>query len=131
MNKNIIWILLIFLVPLCTYFGLTRTSSISHQAVAIASGDEIIKFASPMCFECNELEKVIDEVFPKYENKITLRKIDVTKNDKNVRKLITEYDVTLVPTTVFKNQDGKITKKIVGTMKPEVLEEYMAELINE
>ena len=112
MNKNIIWIFLIFIVPIAAYFG-------------------IIKFSSPMCYECNELEKVVEEVFPKYKDKITLHKVDVTKRDNNVKKLIKEYNVTLVPTTVFKNQDGKITKRIEGTMKPEVFEEYMAELINE
>lgn len=129
MNKNVIWILLIFLVPIAVYYGLTRDGS-SRQAVAV-TGDEIIKFSSPMCYECNELEKVMEEVFPKYENKITLNKVDVTKKDSNVRALIREYNVTLVPTTVFKNQDGRITKRVEGTMKPEVLEGYMAELINE
>ncbi len=130
MNKNIIWISLIFVVPLAVYYGLTR-ESISTQPAAALTGDEIIKFASPMCYECNQLEQVIEEVFPKYENRVTLSKIDVTKKDKKVRELIREYNVTLVPTTVFKNQDGRITKRIEGTMKPEVFESYTEELINE
>lgn len=130
MNKNIIWIMLIFLVPMAVYFGLKREST-ATQTSNLQKGDEIIKFASPMCYECGELEKVIDEVFPKYENKITLRKIDVTKKDKNVRALINEYKVTLVPTTVFKNQDGRVTRRVEGTMEPKVFESYMEELINE
>ena len=130
MKKNIIWILLIFIVPLAVYFGLTRNNTVSNQAVAI-TGDEIIKFSSPMCYECSELEKVVVKVFPKYEDKITLHKVDVSKRDNETRELIKEYKVTLVPTTVFKNQDGKITKRVEGTMKPEVLEKYMVELINE
>ena len=131
MNKNIIWILLIFIVPIAVYFCLTRESVTTPSANAVVAGDEIIKFASPMCYECNELEKVMDEIFPKYEDKITLSKIDVTKKDKKVKELIREYNVTLVPTTVFKNQDGKITKRIEGAMQPEILESYMVELINE
>lgn len=130
MNKNIIWILLIFLVPIAVYFGLTRGSDSSTQAVAV-TGDEIIKFSSPMCYECHELEEVMEEVFPKYQDKITLNKIDVTKNDKQISELIKEHKVTLVPTTVFKNQDGRILKRVEGTMKPEVLDNYMAELVNE
>lgn len=130
MNKNIIWILLIFLIPVAVYFGLTRETN-AQQTASSKACDEIIKFASPMCYECNELEKVMEKVFPKYEDKISLNKIDVTKKDKNVRALIKEYNVTLVPTTVFKNQDGKITRRIEGTMSPEVLENYMVELINE
>ena len=130
MNKNIIWILLIFIVPMAVYFGLTKNNPVSNQAVAI-TGDEIIKFSSPMCYECSELEKVMDGIFPKYEDKITLHKVDVTKRDKDTSALIKEYKVTLVPTTVFKNQDGKITKRVEGSMKPEVLEESMVELIND
>ena len=130
MNKNIVWILLIFIIPIAAYFCLTRDGSVPQPAEAV-TGDEIIKFASPMCYECNELEKVMEQVFPKYENKVTLHKVDVSKRDKNVKALITEYKVTLVPTTVFKNQDGRVIKRVEGTMKPEVLEEHITELINE
>ena len=130
MKKNIILVLLIFLVPLLAYYSLTKNELSPLPAIA-ASGHEIIKFSSPMCFECQELEKVIDEVFPKYNDKITLRKIDVTKRDKNVQALIKEYDVKLVPTTVFKTKDGKVTRRIEGTMQPKILENYMVELINE
>ena len=130
MNKNIIWISLIFLVPLAAYFGMTRDRLAPLPAIA-SSGDEIIKFSSPMCYECQELEKVMDEVFPKYSDKVTLRKIDVTKRDKNSQALISEYKVTLVPTTVFKNQDGKVTRRIEGAIQPKILENYVVELINE
>ena len=130
MNKNIILILLIFIVPIALYYGLTRENLVPLPATAI-TGDEIIKFASPMCYECQELEKIMDEVFTKYDGKINLRKIDVTKRDKNVQALIKEYNVTLVPTTVFKNQDGRVTRSIEGSMQPKILENYMIELINE
>ena len=130
MNKNVIWILVIFLLPVAIYFGLTRESSLQQTANAY-TGDEIIKFSSPMCYECNELEKVVKEVFPKYDSKITLNKIDVTKKDGKTEELIKKYNVTLVPTTVFKNQDGRVTKRIEGTMQPEIFESYVVELINE
>ena len=122
MNKNIIWIALIFLVPIAAYWGLTRENAVSLPVVA-GTCDEVIKFASPMCFECMELEKVMDEVY--------LRKINVTDRDKNVQALIKEYDVKLVPTTVFKNQDGRVTRRIEGSMQPKILENYLVELINE
>ena len=77
------------------------------------------------------LEKVIDKVFPKYNDKVVLHKIDVSKKDKNCKALIKEYNVTLVPTTVFKNQDGRILRQVVGTMEPELLESYIEELIRE
>jgi len=128
MKKNIFWILVIFLVPLAVYFGLTREELVPLPAIA-STGDEVIKFSSPMCYECQELEKVIDEICPKYSDKVTIRKIDVTKKDKIAQALIKEYDVKLVPTTVFKNQDGKITRRIEGTMQPKILENYLVELV--
>ena len=130
MKKNLILILIILIVPLCTYFLLTRESL--TPAPSIASGsDEVIKFASPMCYECQQLEKVFDEVFPKYNKDISLKKIDVTQRDDKIQTLISEYNVKLVPTTVFKNQDGKVTRRIEGNMPPAILDNYLKELINE
>ena len=82
MKKNIILVLLIFLVPLALYYVLTKKELSAQPAIA-AYRHEIIKFSSPMCFECQELEKVFNEVCPKYKKEITVRKIDVTKNDDN------------------------------------------------
>lgn len=130
MNKNIIWILLIFLIPLAVYWGLTREQLTSMPAIAV-TGDEVIKFSSPMCSECQDLEKVFEEVFPKYNDKVSLTRVDVSKQDKNCKALIKEYKVTLVPTTVFKNQDGRITRRIEGTMQSKILDNYLVELINE
>ena len=129
MKRNWIIIGLIFIVPLCAYWSLTRNELTAPPSVA-AEGDTIIKFASPMCYECQELEKVFDEVFPKYSKDISVKKVDVTKRDKNCETLIKEYEVKLVPTTVFKNQDGRITRRIEGSMQPEILENYLKELIN-
>ena len=50
MNRNIFIILLIFIVPLAAYFGLTRDKLTTPPSYA-SGGAEIIKFASPMCYE--------------------------------------------------------------------------------
>ena len=130
MNKNIFWIAIIFIVPLAVYWGLTREDMTSLPAVAV-QGDEVIKFSSPMCAECQELDKVFEEVYPKYNDKVTLRKIIVTKQDKDCKALIKKYKVTLVPTTIFKNQDDRVTRRIEGTMQPKILDNYLTELVNE
>ena len=128
MKKNVIIILAIVLVPLFGYWWLTKDNV--TVSPSIAAGDVIIKFASPMCYECQELEKVFDEGFPKYCDNITLQKIDVTQRDNNAQALIKEYNVKLVPTTIFKNQDGKVTRRIEGMIQPNELENYLEELIN-
>ena len=82
MKKNIIAVLLIMFVPVIAYWTLTRDKAVTTLPTAAFSGPEIIKFSSPMCYECQELEKIFDEVFPKYAQKVTLRKVDVTSRDK-------------------------------------------------
>ena len=129
MNKNIIIILLIFFVPIAAYFGISRDKLTTAPSFA-SVGAEVIKFSSPMCYECQELEKVFEEVFPKYNRDITLRKIDVTLKEKSTKELIKSYNVKLVPTTVFKDSKGNILRRIEGTMQPQILENYLKELIN-
>ncbi len=130
MKKNVLIILLIFLVPLAVYFGLTRDKNVGVLP-SMASGPEIIKFSSPMCYECQELEKVFNEVYPDYSNKITLRKVDVTQKDNGTKELIREYQVKLVPTTVFKDADGNMARRIEGAIQPKILENYFKEIIHE
>jgi thioredoxin-related protein len=127
MNRNIAVILLIFLVPLGIYWGLARDKKVAVLPTIAVSGPEIIKFSSPMCYECQELEKVFDEVYPGVANKISLRKVDVTKNDKATKELITDYEVKLVPTCIFKNEDGNVIRKTEGMIQPRILENYMRE----
>lgn len=129
MNKNIVIILLIFLVPLAVYWGMTR-QKLPSMPVAEAAGAEIIKFSSPMCYECQELEKVFEEVYPAFSKDITLHKIDVTQKDFQTKELIRKNQVKLVPTTVFKDADGKVTRRIEGAIQPAILENYMKELTN-
>lgn len=129
MNKNIVIILLIFLVPLGLYWGLTRDKSVAVLP-SVAAGAEIIKFASPMCYECQELEKVFNEVYPNYSNKISLRKVDVTQRNNETQKLIKQYDVKLVPTCIFKNENGETIRRTEGSIQPKILENYFKEQIN-
>lgn len=129
MNRNIITILFIFLVPLAAYYGISKYKIATPPSFA-SQGPEVIKFSSPMCYECQELEKVFEEVFPKYNREITLKKIDVTQKDNSTKSLIKTYNVKLVPTTVFKDKNGKIQRRTEGTLQPQILENYLKELIN-
>ena len=52
MNRNIIAALLILLVPVIAYWGLTRDKSFTALPSIASGGAEIIKFSSHMCYEC-------------------------------------------------------------------------------
>ncbi len=130
MNKNIAAILLIFLVPLGLYWGLTRDKSVGVLPGIASNGAEIIKFSSPMCYECQELEKIFNEVYPAYSGKVNLRKIDVTQKSGETQKLIKQYEVKLVPTCIFKDATGTVIRRTEGSIQPKILENYMKEQIN-
>lgn len=130
MNRNIAIVLLIFLLPLAVYWGVTRDKSLGTLPGIAFAGPEIIKFSSPMCYECQELEKIFEEVYPAYSGKVGLRKVDVTQQDIETKKLIKEYQVKLVPTCVFKNAEGAVTRRTEGAMQPRILENYIKEQLN-
>ena len=130
MKKNISIVLLIFLVPLVAYWGLTKDKSLTSLPTIAFTGSEIIKFSSPMCYECQELDKVFKEVYPEFANKISVTRIDVTQNQKDIKKLIKEYDIKLVPTCIFKNKEGLVIRKTEGMIQPGILQNYMKEQIN-
>ena len=130
MSKNVAIILLIFLVPWAIYWGVTRDKQIAVIPSVASTGPEIIKFSSPMCFECQEMEKIFDEVYPEFANKISLRKIDVNQKDKGTKELIKKHEVQLVPTCVFTNKNGDVIRKTEGLIQPKILENYMKEQIN-
>ena len=130
MNKNLALILLIVLVPLAVYWVMTKDKNISVLPSVVASCPEIIQFSSPMCYECQELDKIFKEVYPGFANNISLTKIDVTQNDKSVKQMIKDYDIKLVPTCIYKNSEGNIVRKTEGNIQPRILENYMKELLN-
>lgn len=130
MNRNIAIILLIFLVPLGVYWGLTRDKSLTTLPGIASSGPEIIKFSSPMCYECQELEKIFEEVYPEYSNKVSLKKVDVTQKNSETKNLIKEYQVKLVPTCIFKDANGNVIRKTEGSIQPKILENYIKEQLN-
>ena len=83
-----------------------------------------------MCYECQELEKVFDEVFPNYSKDIDLKKVDVTQKNSETKELIKKYEVKLVPTTVFKDSQGNVKRRIEGAIQPKILDNYLKELVN-
>jgi thioredoxin-related protein len=130
MNKNIASILAILILPICFYYYLDKSQAVSASKINTTQ-PSIIKFSSDMCSECVKMEKVINKVFPKYEKKITLVNVPVQKPTKEVRNLIKEYNVTLVPTLIFKDTNGQTIKRVEGSMDDNSFENCLKRLINE
>lgn len=130
MNKNILIILAILILPICFYYYLDKTQSVLANKVN-STRPKIIKFSSDMCSECQKMEKTVNQVYPKYSGKIELINIPVQKQNKYNLELIKQYKVTLVPTIIFKKSNGQTMAKIEGAMSNNEFEQYLKRLLNE
>ncbi len=123
MKKNLIIVLLVFIVPLVAYFVLNKTSN-SQIAVAddVTAKPQIIKFTSAMCLDCQEMNKIIKEIFPKYQDRMVLIEIPVQDGKTFTEEQIKKYNVTLVPTIILIDSKGNQVKRIEGAIPKEEME---------
>ena len=124
--KNKIIILLIFLVPFAVFFLLQKTlGDNSANAASDITGPKLVKFYSPMCSECSKVGKNVDNVMKDYENTIFYEEINVAKSDKKTKRIISNYGVTVVPTLLFIDKDGKVCEKTEGMIDEETIKENL------
>ncbi len=124
MRKNLIIISLIFAIPLMAYWMLTASNSTTAKTVQTGK-PEVIKFTSAMCLDCQTMNKVFKEIFPKYQDKITLTEIQVQDQNAFNQEQIKKYNVTLVPTIILKNSKGQQVKRLEGEVPKEQMDNYL------
>lgn len=127
MKKNIIIISLIFAIPLMLYMALTASNSTTAKTSETGK-PQVVKFTSAMCLDCQTMNKVFKEIFPKYNSKIILTEIQVQDKNSFSEEQIKKYNVTLVPTIVLLNSDGRQVKRIEGAIPKEQMDRYLQEL---
>ena len=127
MKKNIIIISLIFAIPLMLYMALTASNSTTAKTTETGK-PQVVKFTSAMCLDCQTMNKVFKEIFSKYNGKIILTEIQVQDKNSFSEEQIKKYNVTLVPTIVLLNSDGRQVKRIEGAVPKEQMDRYLQEL---
>ena len=127
MNKNTIILLLIFVLPLITYFYVSKNNE-STVTVSNTTKPKIIKFTSTLCGECQRMDTVIKEVYPKYQKDIELISIPVQNQTEYNQEMVSKYNVTLVPTIVLLNKNQHIQKRIEGYIDSPTFENYLKEI---
>ena len=113
--KNIITILLILILPVCAYLIMSKNSS---DVVANAKEKNI------------PVKEVIHEVEGNYSGRMNFVIINATGNDKKVKEYIKKYNIVLVPTMIFIDEDGNQVNKIEGAISKERLIDEIEETIN-
>ena len=83
-----------------------------------------------MCYDCQRLEGVLKEVFPSYNDKITLTEISVQNNSSAVQNMIKKYQIKLVPTSIFIDKNGEVKAKIEGYIDNDTLKKHLEEISN-
>lgn len=127
MNKNTIILLLIFVLPLITYFYVSKNNE-STVTVSNTTKPKIIKFTSTLCGECQRMDTVIKEVYPKYQKDIELISVPVQNQTEYNQEMISKYNVTLVPTIVLLNKNQHIQKRIEGYIDKTTFDNYLREI---
>lgn len=127
MKKNILIIGLIFIIPIIAYMGLTQSGTTTAKE-ALAGRPQILKFTSAMCLDCQTMNKVFKEIFPQFQNKITLTEINVQDKNKYTQEQIAKYNVTLVPTIILLNSQGVQVQRIEGAIPKARMEKYLKDL---
>lgn len=126
MKKNVIVIALIFLVPLVAFWVLNNSNTSDAKSnVDVTNQPQVMKFTSTMCLDCQKMNKIFKEVFPKYEGKIVLTEIMVQDGKSFTNEQVKKHNVTLVPTMIFLDSDGKQIKRIEGAIEKEELDNYL------
>ena len=127
MNKNTIILLLIFVLPLITYFYVSKNNE-STVTVSNTTKPKIIKFTSTLCGECQRMDTVIKEVYPKYQKDIELISVPVQNQTEYNQEMVSKYNVTLVPTIVLLNKNQHIQKRIEGYIDRTTFDNYLREI---
>ena len=129
MKKNLITVLLVFIIPIVAYFGINlMNTSVTSSVDAKTAKPQIVKFTSTMCLDCQTMNKIIKEIYPQYKDKIVLTEINVQDGKKDNNRWIRKYNVTLVPTIILIDSNGKQIRRIEGAISKEEMENCIKDM---
>ena len=127
MNKNIVILLLVFVLPLFAYFTLSKANK-GSVSVAETNCPQLIKFTSDMCGECKRVEPVVNKVMAKYQDSVQYIVIPVQVRNKYNVDMMKKYNITLVPTIVILDRNRAVVHRIEGYVAPDTLDIYLREV---
>ena len=129
--KNWTIVLIVLILPLIAYYFLDKSKLDNGSNIAVAQTGKptVIKFHSSMCLDCKKLEVVTSNIMPKYQQQINYQDINVQTSNSKMKELVKQYDITLVPTMIFKNSNGDVFKRTEGYISEEQLENILKSLL--
>jgi len=125
---SLIVIALILILPI-TFYAMFKAPQSEGRLEAAAGKPIVLEFSSTMCSECQKLQKILDEVEPKYDKKISFQKVNASMIDIAAQEKIKKYNVKSVPTVIFIDKAGRTIAQEVGAMSEETLVLHLEELL--
>ncbi len=129
--KNIITILLIFIIPIVAYLYISKNSNTTIAIAKDKNKASLMIFTSAMCLDCQKMKSVINEVQPVYSDKINFISINALDKNKKVQNYIKKYGIVLVPTIIFTDEDENQKDKVEGYISKDDLIKKIEDIINE
>lgn len=106
-----------------------ETSSQAKLSKALANRKVVVLcFHSTTCQPCIEMDEIIEEIKPDFEDKVAF--ISIVVDDPEERPLIEKYEIQLIPTTFIFNKKGEAIKQ-VGVMPKDQLTDTLQKLVDE
>ena len=125
---SLLAIVMILVLPITAYSLLKSPSNMDTAVMAATQKPTVLEFSAPLCSECLKLQKVLDEVEPKYKKQIVFHKINTSACSRDESREMKKYNIKVVPTMVFLDKNGKFVTKTEGSMNKEKLVEYLDKL---
>jgi thioredoxin-like negative regulator of GroEL len=108
------------------------TAGISPSEAALEKARQegrpvLLNFHSTQCYPCIEIEKIINQVKPDYEDRVEFIVVDVY--DPSEQDLCYDYNIQTIPTTVFLDAAGQVTEGYVGVIDEASMRQMLDRLI--
>ncbi len=87
----------------------------------------LIDFYADWCPPCQAMKPILEKLEEKYKGQVEIVRVDVDAPEN--RSLVLKYRIVSIPTFIFINSKGEVSKKIIGYREMEVMENEFRKLL--
>lgn len=87
----------------------------------------LIDFYADWCPPCIAMKPVLEKLEKKYKGRVEIVRVDVDAPENN--SLVIKYKIMSIPTFIFINSKGEVSKVIIGYRDMEVMENEFRKLL--
>ncbi len=127
-KSSIITILVIFILPVALYFFFKTPSESNVSIASPVNKPQVLQFSSQMCYDCKRVEKEIAPLRQEFASQVVFRKYNASTRTEAINRMISQYDINVVPTLIFLDKNGALVRKTEGYLTRDQIRIYLKEL---